>query len=86
MAKNNSDISRDVERIRYEEALRMDIKRLTYELYKSDKENVGLRIDNDRLMSERDALVIINQQLQADLETLRNDNIQLIEQIGGGDK
>lgn len=86
MPKNNSDISRDVERIRYEEALRMDIKRLTYELFKADKDNVGLRIDNDRLMSEKDALVKINKQLQDDLETLRNDNLQLIEQIGGGEK
>ena len=83
MPKNNSDISRDVERIRYGEALQREIKRLTNELYKADKDNVGLRIDNDRLLSERDALVRINQQLQADLETLRNDNLQLIEQIGG---
>ena len=83
MPRNNSDISRDVERIRYEEALQREIKRLTNELYKADKDDVGLRIDNDRLMGERDALAKINRQLQADIETLRNDNLQLIEQIGG---
>jgi len=78
MPKNNSDISRDIERIRHEEALTKEIKRLRDELYKADKKVVGLLVDND-------ALVKINRQLQDDLEMLRSDNLQLIEQIGGGE-
>lgn len=35
------------------------------------------------LVAERDALAKINQQLQDEVEKLRNDNLQLIEQIGG---
>jgi len=77
MPKNNSDISRDIERIRHEEALTKEIKRLRDELYKADKKVVGLLVDND-------ALVKINRQLQDDLEMLRSDNLQLIEQIGSG--
>ena len=103
MPKNNSDISRDIERIRHEEALIQEIKRLRSELYEADKKIVSLMVDNDRLVSERDALAVINQQLQDDLEKsdllvdkvynklqeeiemLRKDNLQLIEQIGGGE-
>jgi len=85
MPKNNSDIAREVERIRHEEALTKEIKRLRSELYEADKKIVSLMVDNDRLVSERDALAVINQQLQDDLENLRQDNLQLIEQIGGGE-
>lgn len=103
MPKNNSDISREVERIRHEEALTKEIKRLRSELYEADKKIVSLMVDNDRLVSERDALAVINQQLQDDLEKsdllvdkvynklqeeiemLRKDNLQLIQQIGGGE-
>jgi uncharacterized protein (DUF342 family) len=85
MPKNNSDITRDVERIRSEEALTAEIKRLRDELYEADKKVVGLEVDNDRLVSEKEALAVINQQLQDEVEKLRQDNLQLIEQIGGGE-
>lgn len=69
--KNNDNITKDVESISYEEALEKEIKWLKNELY--------------RLVNERDTLVKINQQLQDELEALKNDNLQLIEQIGGGE-
>ena len=84
MPKNNSDISLDIERIRHEEALTKEIKRLRSELYEADKKIVSLMVDNDRLVSERDTLAVINRQLHDDLEKLRQDNLQLIEQIGSG--
>lgn len=37
------------------------------------------------LVAERDALAKINRQLQDDLDKLKQDNLQLIEQIGGGE-
>lgn len=54
-----------------DESLEKEIKWLKNELY--------------RLINERNALVKINQQLQDNLEALRNENLQLIEQIGGGE-
>lgn len=68
MPKNNSDIARDVERIRHEEALQREIKDLRAKLYEADKRVVGLLVDNDRLVSEKEALAVINQRLQNDLE------------------
>ena len=78
MPRNNSDISRDIERIREVEAMTKEIKDLRTKLYEADKRVVGLLVDND-------ALVKINRQLQGDLEKLRQDNLQLISQIGGGE-
>lgn len=49
------------------EALEKEIKLLKKELY--------------GLVNERNTLVKINQQLHDNLEALRNDNLQLIEQI-----
>lgn len=46
-----------------------------------EKEIKLLRNEIYGLVIERDTLVKINQQLHDNLETLRNDNLQLIEQI-----
>jgi len=57
MPKNNSDISRDIERIRHEEALQREIKDLRAKLYEADKRVVGLMVDNDKLKADNLQLI-----------------------------
>ena len=73
MPKNNSDIAKDVEHIRHTEQLDRQIRELETRLYRAD-------VHNSKLLCEKEALEKINAELQSQVEKLRGDNTQLLEQ------